>query len=361
MDKPTIIILSKRWKHHTSSGGYDKLIDDLNSINISPSVSEKYLFSLSVRKRVLKKIIPSVQYLNGYNLNDMAAEFSCFRTARKTDKSVLHALYGEDQLLFLLKFRKHLKSALVATYHLPAESPFMKRVLKTDYYNRLKALDAAIVVSRSLISDYQNWVGKENVFFVPHGIDCDVFKPAQTKKENQTNYLNIITVGGHGRDWDTLHEVIKNFIRNLNIKFTIVGPAKSADMFSKYPNVNFLTGIEEYKLIELYQKADVAFIPVTYATANNSLLESLACGTPVISTNTGGIPDYLDEKCGWLLPPRNSDDAVKLIESLLRDENHLRDKEGGARKKAIEFDWPMIANKMSEVYKHAYGNFQKNR
>jgi len=266
----------------------------------------------------------------------------------------VHALYGEDQLNLLLSNRNRISAALTGTFHLPAESPFISRITESGAMSRFSQLDSAVVVSRNMIADYEYWVGKDNVYFVPHGIDVSIFKPGdanQMKSKSPSDTLNVLIVGGHGRDWDLVKGVECRHSKNgEKISYTAVVPGKktATKLGNKF---NTFTGIKESELIDLYINADVLFIPVNFATANNSLLESLACGTPVISTNTGGIPDYLDDSCGWLLPKGDIRAATELLTELSENPHKARDKKKPARKKSLNYDWSKVASQIKDVHK----------
>lgn len=358
MDKPAIITLSKRWEHHTKSGGYDRLKEDVSSLDISPKNKAKYVFSALTRRRVLNKLMPATRYVNGYQLKDLIAELRCIRASNFSKNSVIHSLYGEDQLLLLLQYRQLLKGALVATFHLPPESPYMQNVLNTGHYKQFNNLDAAVVLCNSMVPELEKWVGTGNVFYVPHGIDCEVFKPDRNIAHQKKEGLNILTVGGHGRDWNVLTEVVEAFSNDSDVTFTVVAPTLKAPLFSGRQNVLFLTGIDEDELIRQYQKSDIVFIPVTFASANNSVLEALACGKPVISTNTGGISDYVDGQSGWLLPPGDTGAAIELINALKKGRIIIVEKTKAARKRALDFSWVKIAQQMHEVYHVAFERYQ---
>lgn len=59
--------------------------------------------------------------------------------------------------------------------------------------------------------------------------------------------------------------------------------------------------------------ADAVTLPSYMEGCPNVILESLACGRPVVATNVGGIPEILDDSCGRLVPAR---DSAKLAEAL---------------------------------------------
>jgi glycosyltransferase involved in cell wall biosynthesis len=87
------------------------------------------------------------------------------------------------------------------------------------------------------------------------------------------------------------------------------------------------------------------------STANNAVLESLACGTPVISNSVGGIPDYVDGTCGWLFGRGEVFGIVQLIEQLCDNREIARSLRESTRRKSLEFSWDRIAEQMIGVYR----------
>ena len=110
------------------------------------------------------------------------------------------------------------------------------------------------------------------------------------------------------------------------------------------------SGIDEAALIALYQDTDALLVPLVKATANNAVLESLACGTAVISTFVGGIPDYVTTKCGWLFPKGEVGPIMDLIRQLCANKTLTESRRQDARLQALRFDWREVAKRMWVVY-----------
>jgi glycosyltransferase involved in cell wall biosynthesis len=141
--------------------------------------------------------------------------------------------------------------------------------------------------------------------------------------------------------------------RGLNVEFHVVTSERFFPYFNGCSNTVLHSQISEDKLIDLYRTADVLFQPVTTATCNNSVVEALACGTPVISTRIGGLPDYVSEESGWLLPVGDVAGHVDLISSLCDNRELARNRRPAARAQALKFDWRLIARQMNAVYAEA--------
>jgi glycosyltransferase involved in cell wall biosynthesis len=108
--------------------------------------------------------------------------------------------------------------------------------------------------------------------------------------------------------------------------------------------------ISEPDLVALYRSADALFLPLLGSTANNAILEALACGVPVISSRVGGVPDYVDDSCGWLLPVGDADAAFEQVRMIAAKREAAWEKRGQARQKAENFAWPVVARTLTAAY-----------
>ncbi len=286
-------------------------------------------------------------YLLDYRFEDLVAELKTVLVSRLRRVDIIHALYGDEHLNLLLSAKSLLPCPLVATFHLPTSRVTGR--FENGQFEKLRRLDGAIVVSTAQLVVFRRWFGRDNVVFVPHGIDTDVFQPASSRPD--VDGLRLICVGGHMRDFAMLHRVA-DFCQNerLPVHFDLVIPQADFRCFTGCDNVTCWSNISEEDLIGLYQAADVQFIPVTDATANNAVLESLACGTPVITTDVGGMRDYVSSSCGWLLPCADTEAALSLIRDLTRDKSPLVSRRPGARTQAECFSWDRVVEQCSVAY-----------
>jgi glycosyltransferase involved in cell wall biosynthesis len=63
--------------------------------------------------------------------------------------------------------------------------------------------------------------------------------------------------------------------------------------------------------------ADLVTLPSYMEGCPNVVLEALACGRPVVATNVGGIPEIMDDSCGFLVPPRQPAPLAQALRSVL--------------------------------------------
>jgi glycosyltransferase involved in cell wall biosynthesis len=96
-------------------------------------------------------------------------------------------------------------------------------------------------------------------------------------------------------------------------------------------------------------------MPLVESTANNALLEAMACGLPIIVTDVGGIRDYIDDSYAKLLPLHNIDAMVDETMNLIGDIELQRKLGKRARQKAEEsFSWEIISKQMLQLYQSLF-------
>ena len=287
-------------------------------------------------------------YLYKYGFEDRLAEERAFWTAVCHRAQILHVLYGDEQLDLLLRRAPFLPARLVATFHLPvtATRDRFERAQKEE----IKRLSGAVVQSSCEVSELAHWLGAEKVIFIPHPVDIDAFTPRQISVHSTT--ARFLFVGFHMRDFEVAHCVADQCaFQGLDVIFDVVLPPDKLGFFEGCSNVRRHSDISESALIALYQNADALFLPLIDATANNTVLEAMACGTPVISTRVGGVKDYVNEESGWLLPPRDTVAAFDCIRGLIENRDLALDKGRGARRQAELFSLARIANELNIAYK----------
>ncbi len=106
------------------------------------------------------------------------------------------------------------------------------------------------------------------------------------------------------------------------------------------------------EVIQLLTHATVFAIPSIYEPLGIVNLEAMACGTAVVGSRTGGIPEVVAEgETGLLVPPGEPEPLADALNVLLRDPERARAMGQAGRKRAVaEFGWPAIAAQTAELY-----------
>jgi glycosyltransferase involved in cell wall biosynthesis len=339
-------LIVKRIKHHAGHSGYDRLADYVPGRVIAAELRGPADRVLARSLRVLERR----SGLRWYHRAELVAEARAVARAVRPGRRLFHFLYGENCYRYLGEVRRALPwNRVVATYHTPRE----RFTAVVSARRHLARLDACVVVSTVQRAFLEAWIAPERIHYVPHGVDVDYYRPAADPV--QDGPFRCLTVGAHLRDFDTLEGVVAAFGDDPEVRFDLVVPEPVARRFAGYRRVRTHTGIPEPALRELYRRAHVLLLPLEDGTANNAVLEAMACGTPLVTTEIPGTLDYVDRACAWLTPRAEVEALVEALRALRDDEARRRAMGRAARERALTFSWESVARRMEALYADVCG------
>lgn len=279
-----------------------------------------------------------------------AAEFKFFINSQFNPEDIYHVLFMDNHHHMLKRWKKA-PSNFIGTFHHPVIRP-----LSSDARRNLSRLSSAIVLYKKAASFYRDEIGVENVKFIPHGVDTEFFSPVLLKNSPQNRH--IFYAGRNGRNEAMFARLVKILSqKHKNLVFNILVPPnirtnKNFYQIKNMANIIWHDNISESSLLDLYRKSYLLLMPMNDGGVNNAIIESLACGLPVVTTETEGIRDYGG---GDVFPiTANNDDKamIEMVEHYLGDNRWRNDISGKCRRFAEDnLNWPMIAKKHLDAYK----------
>ncbi|KIF81535.1 glycosyl transferase family 1 [Noviherbaspirillum autotrophicum] len=115
--------------------------------------------------------------------------------------------------------------------------------------------------------------------------------------------------------------------------------------------VIFAGRVENEDMAKLYREADVAVNPSLADNMPISILEALACGVPVVSTNVGGIPKLVEhDKTAILVPPQCPEKMADAILAVLCDPAKASRLKKAGSASVRRYTWPKVRLRLLEVY-----------
>lgn len=334
------IIIHHRSNHHASYSGYGRLIDYLDAHIIYGKTS----FPYRLAKWIASRSNPDAGI---YDSGSVFKEIELFRYLWKHRKAenVVHYLNGERDVGHLKLFKKLFpKTRFVATFHKPPA--VLKQTIKDP--SRLKQLDGAICVGSNQVEFIKKWLGLKHVQYIPHGVDTDFFTPDYQKRKKNM----ILFVGQHLRDFDLFNQVVSRLLKEReNLEIIAVLHRAYKNKIMSHPQVTVNSGINDEELRNLYQQASLLFLPLLDSTACNSLLEAMACGLPIVTSDVGGNREYLEGIKEVMVAENNAVSYRNNVISLLENcEDSLRLSKS-VRLRSEALDWTVISKDVTSFYK----------
>lgn len=118
---------------------------------------------------------------------------------------------------------------------------------------------------------------------------------------------------------------------------------------TRFPGV-----VDDDQLIELYRQAALFVFPSRYEGFGLPVLEAMACGCPVISSNASSLPEVTGD-AALLVDPLDADGLVKAMQRVLSDQDLSRELRARGPARAEQFSWDRTAREMVAVYKKVVG------
>jgi len=295
-----------------------------------------------VRERILWRLARGTP---GYDRASMAAELKVAWRVLMEREWIYHFLYGETTYHYsgLLNNLKH--NRLVATFHQPPRE--IRQAVKIDWH--FQHLSAVICLGRNQQEFFADIVDRKKIFFVPLGVDTEYFTPPESFDSRNPDLC--LLVGENYRDFPTFRGVVELVAyRRPKTRFLAVTPVQSHALIGAHPKLRLLSGIPESEFRELYRSASLMIMPLHDTTANNAVLESLACGLPLVVSDVGAIRDYVDPQCAFLTARQDARGMADAIVSLLDNSEERRRMSDQSRIQALRFSWPKVMQQLESVY-----------
>jgi len=324
-----VLFIGNEIMSHTSSGGY---------IHIRNYPEADFLDVASVCP-LFWRLGKPFKFLNYI----LAVRKAC-KMSKKYD--IVHSIY-EDNYYFPLFYKCGCKS--VGTVHLDVTGNY-SLIRKFLLNSALRKLDYIIALSNEQKIKMENLGYKCG--FIPHGFIRPKFVYVDLSLHNipfDESKINIFFSGNTYRDLDTLEVAISGSQDRTDIVFHVLSQrGKSKYRFMRYKNVITYDRMDDDAYYTLLSKCDYNFLPLTFATANNTLLEAQYLGIISILPNIGGIGDYASKDNLFY------DSQSDLLEIFHKVQKTLPSE--GISKHADKYNWENIFQQLEKKYMRIFGS-----
>ncbi len=194
---------------------------------------------------------------------------------------------------------------------------------------------------------------------IPNGIDTDGWPFAARRPHEGAPELLFF---GRLEYEKGVHDAIAALPRirrtHPGTTLTIAGDGTQLDFLSAQARkhkvlkaTKFIGRVDHEGLVGLLHKADVAVLPSHYEPFGIVALEAAATGTPLVTSNIGGLGEaVIDGVTGVSCPPRNVAALADAVRRVLDDPTAAQQRALAARDRLGDFSWPTVADHTAQVY-----------
>ncbi|WP_054942741.1 glycosyltransferase [Paenibacillus ihuae] len=238
-------------------------------------------------------------------------------------------------------------------------SSFLIDNSKSNYFKKKeifgKVNDLNIITPSKWLAELLNesFLSEYNITTINNGIDLELFKPRISEFRNKYQLKDKFVILGVASFWEKRkgldYFVQLSKILDENYKIVLIG-LKEKEILDLPKNIIALPrtqNIEE--LAEVYTAVDVFVNPTLEDNFPTTNLESLACGTPVITFNTGGSIESINEKCGLIVKNNEINELYQCILQIQKNTKQYYSKY--CLSQSLNFNKMDVGKKYISIYK----------
>ncbi|HUV18672.1 MAG TPA: glycosyltransferase family 4 protein [Ilumatobacteraceae bacterium] len=219
-----------------------------------------------------------------------------------------------------------------------------------------------VVVSQNSIDDIHTDMGVDidRMRLVPVGVDPDLFKPLDHVTRRPGRLITTASADVALKGLSYLLEAMAKLRTERDVTLTIIGkprPGHSMDLIDSYglaPHIEFVSGVTDERIVELYAEAEMAVVPSLYEGFSLPAIEAMCTGTPLVATDGGALPEVTGTDGDTVLQcPAGDKDALAATIARGLDDPELRARIGAAGRQRVldRWTWKLCALQTVEQYR----------
>ncbi len=226
-----------------------------------------------------------------------------------------------------------------------------------------------ITVSSNTATDVENILGieRQKIVVIPNGTEKHFHPlPKESVEHLRQTYTQspdeicLLNVGSsqHRKNILTILKVLDLLVQQgVPIRLWKAGDDFTADQkafiqaHGLEQNVNYLGKPDQDLLLQIYNAADILIAPSLYEGFGLTVLEAMACGTPVITSNISSLPEVAGD-AAILVDPINVNAMSEAILELLSNASYGQVLRARGMERVCQFTWRRTAEQIAQVYEN---------
>lgn len=235
-----------------------------------------------------------------------------------------------------------------------------------------RRIPRVLTVSRSSAEDIVNdfGVSEDNLRVVPLGVDAEVFRPPEQPR-TPGRIVAMASADTPMKGIDTLLEAVAKLRTERSVELVLVsnpvrgGPTERLiEELGIGDIVHTVSGLTDTRLAELFGSAEIACVPSLYEGFSLPTVEAMACGTPLVASRAGAIPEVVgtDGSTAELVPPADVEALTGGLGALLDDPDRRAALGQAGRSRVLaRYSWASVAAATVDCYAEAIESSRKGQ
>jgi phosphatidyl-myo-inositol alpha-mannosyltransferase len=250
---------------------------------------------------------------------------------------------------------------VVATFHSWFRRSALCRFFRRPLQQRLDRHAAAIAVSQPVVDAHARYFSADWEI-IPNGVDTDFFRPLpRPPTDRHSPQLLFLGRLDPRNGLDTILNAMPMVLARFpNTRLTVAGDGPLRPLYEHMASplgrhVSFVGRVNGDRPTH-FSRADLYVCPTTKASFGVTLLEAMACGTPIAASDITGFRELVSGGVEAVLVPMGEPAKwAEAVVSLLGDEAHRCRMGRAGLAKAADYSWPRVTERILEVYRRVLG------
>lgn len=195
-----------------------------------------------------------------------------------------------------------------------------------------------------------------NIEIIYNGVNIEDFSPGNERENGEIVLLTVARLIKRKGIDDLIRAVPAITKGHQNIKVRIIGEGNMGDELKELAqklavsnHIEFLGYVPHDEIATYYSSSDIFVLPSKNEGMSNTVLEAMASGLPVITTDTGGTQELINEN-GIIIPCGEPDAISKAVLNLINDDKLRKSMGARSREIAESMSWKIVANEYNKIY-----------
>lgn len=308
-----------------SKGGMATVIQGISESKELNKIHDIDLFDSYIDGNIFTRIIFSIY-----------SYFKFYTVYKKYDLFHIHmASYGSSfRKMYYIKLLKKKNKKVIVHIHGAKYLEFYNSLKKSKQMyitENLNKSDMVIALSEGWKSEFETQLNLKNVYVLNNGINTEDYERANSDCiENKYKFLFLGRLGKRKGAYDLLSAIEELSKEGVNVTCYMAGDGE-IDKFRKIisekkleDNIKIIGWIDKEEKIELLKNISTLILPSYNEGLPMAILEGMACGKAIISTNVGSIPEVvIQDQNGIIVEPGNIEQIKNAIKQVISNDEKL--------------------------------------